>query len=71
VSFGVVFIWNFFHSFLYREVVSEEHKTLTKIHERTLEMLRNTVQVTKFLPILLGKRGISMSLLYCEDGKTI
>lgn len=57
--------------FIYREVVSAMGNSLTEIRRSTLEMLRTTVQLTQSLPVLPDKCGISMKLLYYEDGKII
>jgi hypothetical protein len=43
--------------------------SLTEIRGTTLEMLRTTIQLTQSLPVLPDKCGISMKLLYYEDGE--
>jgi hypothetical protein len=43
--------------------------SLTEIRHSTMEMLRTTIQLTQCLPVLPEKCGISMKLLYYEDGE--
>lgn len=69
VKFKIRNLFNLVAFFINREVASVMSTSLTEIRGTTLEMLRTTIQLTQSLPVLPDKCGISMKLLYYEDGE--